>query len=353
MKEELRISVIIPVYNAAEYVQRAVESAVVQEVVKEILLIDDGSKDNSLEVCNRLAQQYPVVKVLRHPNGENRGSGPTRNLGIEQASEPFIAFLDSDDVYLPNRFDAEKKVLTAGADVDGVYGALGVFHFGKNQHSDIKQFKEGSLTTLKCAVEPQELKWALLDFIPAGSFSIDALTIKKSAILKCGMFPALKWHQDTVFIIKLAFGSKIVAGILDEPVGLRGVHDNNNTAGNKRINYTREQMYHELIRWATSMQMPKAIVQLLRAKQMPFALRNRNKLSGLFLFIKEILTNKYFRRYSYFFNAASDALFSKQLSQLVIRLKEAYYVRIKRWNTDNTSFHTLLQQLNQQLLTKH
>jgi glycosyltransferase involved in cell wall biosynthesis len=353
MKEEFRISVIIPVYNAANYLQRAVESAVEHDVVKEILLIDDGSKDNSVEVCNRLAQQYPSVKVLRHPNGENRGSGPTRNLGIQQAAQPFIAFLDSDDVYLPNRFDAEKQILTADTDIDGVYGALGVFYFGKNERTDIKQFKEGSLTTLNRPVDAIDLKWALLDFIPAGSFSIDALTIKKAAVMECGMFPALKWHQDTVFIIKLAFGAKMVAGILHEPVGLRGVHDNNNTSGNRKISFTREQMYNELIRWTTSVNMPRAVVHMLRAKQLPFALNNRNKLGALLLFIKECMSNKYLRRYSYFFNPAVDALFPKNLAQLIIRLKEAYYVRIKRWNTDNQSFHKLLRELNHDLTIKH
>jgi glycosyltransferase involved in cell wall biosynthesis len=81
----MQVSVITPVYNAASFVTQAVESALQQPETAEVLIIEDGSPDNSLEVCQELAKKYEKVKLLRHPNGENRGAGASRNLGMRNA----------------------------------------------------------------------------------------------------------------------------------------------------------------------------------------------------------------------------------------------------------------------------
>ena len=70
---EFKVSVIIPVYNAAQYLEQAVESAVHLEEVGEILLIEDGSPDNALEICKNLVRKYCNVVLLRHVGGVNRG----------------------------------------------------------------------------------------------------------------------------------------------------------------------------------------------------------------------------------------------------------------------------------------
>src|SRR5687767_10956534 len=106
----MKISVIIPVYNAEKYVTQAVESALQFEEVYEVILIEDKSPDNALEVCRQLAEKNDRVKLFQHPDKGNHGAGPTRNLGLENATGDFIAFLDADDYYLPNRFDAEKEL---------------------------------------------------------------------------------------------------------------------------------------------------------------------------------------------------------------------------------------------------
>jgi glycosyltransferase involved in cell wall biosynthesis len=354
MNDELKVSVIIPVYNAAEFIEKAVLSALQLVQTAEVILVEDGSKDTSLLVCQRLAKDNDRVKLFSHPNNENRGVSHTRNLGIQMAQSPWIAFLDADDLYLPNRFDAEQRLLNADSSIDGVYGALGSYYAGSGERSTLSQFQEGKLTTIHKTVAHEDLKWVLMDFIPkTGYFSIVGLTIRKSAIMQSGFFPHMRWGEDTVFLIRLSFASRIEPGIIDHAVALRGVHDNNSTLANPKFAATREQVYAELITWARNKNFPQKFIQLLQAKQLSFVMANRDKLSALFLFIKECMSNKYFRRYSYFFNTAADALFPKKLAQFIIRLKEAYYVRIKRWNTDNTALYQLLQQLNEELSAKH
>ncbi len=132
----MRISVIIPVYNAEKFVSQAVESALQFDEVFEILLIEDKSPDNALQVCQQLAEKYERVKLYQHPDKENHGAGPSRNLGIEKASGDFIAFLDADDYFLPNRFDSERE-LFKDSKVEGVYGGWAFIIIQKKQKNNI------------------------------------------------------------------------------------------------------------------------------------------------------------------------------------------------------------------------
>lgn len=92
-----RMSVIVPVYNCEEYLAPCLESLLKQTIDKselEVLLIDDGSKDASLEVCKKYAEKYGIFKVFSLENG---GVSSTRNFGIEHAQGRYITYLDSDD----------------------------------------------------------------------------------------------------------------------------------------------------------------------------------------------------------------------------------------------------------------
>lgn len=92
-----KISVIIPAYNCAEYIANTIESLVCQNecTEAEILLINDGSTDNTEEVCARLAAEHEQIKVLTQ---ENQGPSAARNLGLAHATGGFIVFVDADDV---------------------------------------------------------------------------------------------------------------------------------------------------------------------------------------------------------------------------------------------------------------
>lgn len=97
----MKISVIIPVYNAEEFVSQAVESALQFDEVHEVILVEDKSPDNALQVCTQLAEKHTRVRLYQHPDKGNHGAGPSRNLGIEKSTGDFIAFLDADDYFRP------------------------------------------------------------------------------------------------------------------------------------------------------------------------------------------------------------------------------------------------------------
>lgn len=93
------ISVIIPVYNAEKYLEYCVESVILQTFSDyEILLIDDGSTDNSSKLCDSLSEQHEKIRVIHKENG---GASSARNVGITEAKGRYIHFIDSDD-FLPN-----------------------------------------------------------------------------------------------------------------------------------------------------------------------------------------------------------------------------------------------------------
>ena len=103
------ISVIIPIYNAEKTLARCIDSLMKQSFSDfEILLIDDGSTDSSLDICQKYAAGNAGIKVLHH---ENAGVSVTRNCGIENASGKFLMFCDSDDYASP---DWCEKLLQGG-----------------------------------------------------------------------------------------------------------------------------------------------------------------------------------------------------------------------------------------------
>lgn len=100
------VSIIVPVYNVEKYLQQCVDSLVSQTYKNiEILLIDDGSKDNSGQMCNQFSEQYTNVMSFHK---KNSGLGLTRNFGLERINGDYVTFVDSDD-YL--RQDAIQKLV--------------------------------------------------------------------------------------------------------------------------------------------------------------------------------------------------------------------------------------------------
>lgn len=104
-----RVSVVIPLYNHARYIAEAVASVLDQgELLRELIVIDDGSRDASAEVMAGLAAGDARIRFLTQ---ENRGAHATINRGLALATGEFVTILNSDDAYLPGRFAALVRAL--------------------------------------------------------------------------------------------------------------------------------------------------------------------------------------------------------------------------------------------------
>ncbi len=95
-----RFSIITPVYNAEKYISRCIDSILIQTFNNfELIIVDDGSVDRSLEICSSYAAKDDRILVF---SKENRGVSSARNLGLQQATGDFVIFVDSDDTISPN-----------------------------------------------------------------------------------------------------------------------------------------------------------------------------------------------------------------------------------------------------------
>jgi glycosyltransferase involved in cell wall biosynthesis len=118
------VSVIIPFFNAEKFLQETIESAIAQTYDNwELLLVDDGSTDNSSEIAlHYIKQCSEKVRYLEHSNHQNRGACATRNLGICNAKGEYIALLDADDVWLPHKLEQQVAILDSQPEAAMVYG---------------------------------------------------------------------------------------------------------------------------------------------------------------------------------------------------------------------------------------
>lgn len=110
--DKVTISVIVPVYNAAQWLDDCIQSVLNQTFKDyELILVDDGSTDGSSEICDRYAQQHDCVKVIHKTNGY--GAGEARNYGFQMSRGEYIVFLDSDDCQTPDMlqklYEAQKR----------------------------------------------------------------------------------------------------------------------------------------------------------------------------------------------------------------------------------------------------
>jgi len=257
----MEVSVIVPVYNAAPWLADTVSSIVNQDYVHEVILSEDGSSDNSLAVCSALAEANPKIKLVRHPDGRNHGAGASRNLGVFNAQCDFIAFLDADDICLPNRFNLPISVLKQNPLVDGVYEAIGTMFQNQQAKKSWDKKDWGELTTVRKTLKPEELFYFLVMW-EAGHFSLDGLLIKKELFLKVGGFDEpLKLGEDSNFCMKAAALGVLVPGRLDKPVALRRVHDSNSI-----FRHRRDTLAHQFLGWRTLNEWAKKTEQPRRKK---------------------------------------------------------------------------------------
>lgn len=131
MKDKNRISVIVPVYNVQDHIAECLDSIVKQtHKPYEVILVNDGSTDNSPDICKKYSGHYPFIKIT---NQENKGLSAARNTGIDRATGEYICFIDSDDFVAENMLSVlHEKILETGADMV----KCGILHYYNESRID-------------------------------------------------------------------------------------------------------------------------------------------------------------------------------------------------------------------------
>lgn len=132
--EANKISVIVPVYNAEKYLEKCVESIINQTYKNlEIILIDDGSTDNSLAVCKKMEKKDTRIRVVVQ---ENSGVAVTRNRGIQEATGEYIGFVDSDDYIDEDMYESLYRTIE---ETKTEYAICGIYHVYTNRTEEPKE----------------------------------------------------------------------------------------------------------------------------------------------------------------------------------------------------------------------
>ena len=106
------VSIIVPVYNAEKTLERCVRSLMAQTLRSiEIILVNDGSRDQSLAICQRLAQEDGRIRLIDKPNG---GVSSARNAGLDVARGDYVMFCDSDDWVEPDWCESMVSLFSPG-----------------------------------------------------------------------------------------------------------------------------------------------------------------------------------------------------------------------------------------------
>lgn len=195
------VSVVITTYNRAQLLARAIESAQQAGSNLEVIVVDDCSTDETPEVCAKI----PGIRYVRLNN--NRGLANARNVGIAESSSEFIAFLDDDDLRLPQSLDKQLRVLTADDRI--------AFCYGQALIGDARrQLPTGEIYPVTC---PQgDIFWDLLEhnFIPMPS-----VLARKSSLLAHNCFSSeVKFVEDWDLWLRLSEQFKVAA--VEEPVAI-------------------------------------------------------------------------------------------------------------------------------------
>ena len=181
-----KVSVVIPTHNRANYIAHAVESVLDQTFRDyEIIVINDGSTDNTQEVLKKFEDK---IKLLHQ---ENKGIAQTRNRAIQESTGEYIAFLDSDDYWMPEKLDQQVRILDTHPKVGIVYSRMPIVD------------KQGNKIGMKPAGPSGRNFRELLEIW--GDLPTSTVMVRRSCFEKAGLFDtALHTMEDIDMWIRIA-----------------------------------------------------------------------------------------------------------------------------------------------------
>lgn len=213
-----KVSVVIPVYNTEKYVKEALDSITGQELKDlEIIVINDGSTDNSLEVIGEAARADPRIRVFSQ---ENKGLSESRNLGIRLAGGEYIYFMDSDDRLAPDALsDCYRKCRQEA--LDFVFFDAEIF--GQINASVVVNYRRTHLLTDEIYAGPEILDILLQKEIFLSSACLNFIDLAYLKKIDLTFYPGI-FHEDELFTFLLFLQAGKV-GFMPRPYFKRRVRD--------------------------------------------------------------------------------------------------------------------------------
>ena len=196
---EKLVSIIVPVYNMMMYLQKCVDSLIEQSYQNiEIILVNDGSTDNSGSLCDHLAKKDARIRVIHKSNG---GLSDARNAGIDVATGDYLTFIDADDYYAPN---AIEKLVEAATESNADIVCMGSFLVS----SDYLMVKEERL------IEETVSSDDYFRCVCEGTRSSSVCTkLFKPSVFQSARFTKGRLSEDFLFLLTVLFEPRVIRTI--------------------------------------------------------------------------------------------------------------------------------------------
>lgn len=190
MEQTQLVSVIIPLYNAEKYIEETMESILNQTYKNiEIVVVDDGSKDQSASIVKNIERKYP--EQIKYILQKNQGVSVARNTGIENASGEYISFLDSDDLWHPTKIEKQMESMHKN-NMNACYcGYMNFYEETGEKVENTTNFVKGNMTK---------------DFLTHQVFAQTSTWIFTKSIVmdhNIRFTPGCSWGEDLEFLFKL------------------------------------------------------------------------------------------------------------------------------------------------------
>lgn len=267
----MKVSLVIPVYNGAPYIEETLESVMAQTYSNlEILIVDDGSTDYTSVICQKYTSKDKRVKYLYKENG---GQSSARNLGVKLAEGDWIAFLDSDDLCSPFYIEYLVRVQSeTGADL-----VITGIEDSPNYRMEKLTCDKSTYSTLSVEATLTEMYYDNYGISPLGKLYSKALLLRHP-------YPIGKIHEDTDTTYKLVASSTRIAFSKEKTVYIKG-----------QPNSTTRQSYREnMLYYFDAMQHNRDfILERYSDKELIDALNYKTVIGGMWIVNKLLEVDKY------------------------------------------------------------
>lgn len=226
IKEMADISVIIPVYNSGKKLLRAIESILEQSIYpKEVIIIDDYSNDiETKDILNEIAnEKYTAIYFRVIYSTKNNGPGSARNLGWERANGRYIAFLDSDDIWHPNKLEVQYQYMENNPEIIFSCHHMDVL----NPDSDYKEFINEKIISKTSIININPIRYLFIHY-PRGGTSF--VMIHRDIPLR--FFEGKHYSEDYLLWLEINFNyrgvllNNVMAYSFKERYGEGGLSNN-------------------------------------------------------------------------------------------------------------------------------
>ena len=238
--QELKVSVIIPVYNGGKYISHAIESVLSQTYKEmEIIVVDDGSADRTAEIVKSYQQTHDLIdrrKNLIYIYQKNQGTAAARNKGIVNSTGEYIALLDYDDIWEPEKIELQIKYMIEHQEVGMVHSDAGFIDKDGNLIDDMKRPK-GFTVYGRCFKE----------LFIQNKIRASTAVIRSSCLDKIGLFDEnIRYCEDLDLWLRLSREFSI--GYVNQILCYYRLHDSNMTHNKVEHLICRNKMFNKILK---------------------------------------------------------------------------------------------------------